>query len=319
MIQRALAIVVASVLPMACVAEAEERDDLGAPFEPGEGDDDAVDADDDGDGKADDPVAIAAAGSVCTASWSTLDCHASSTTLTVDGTAREVLWKLPAGTPPAGGWPVVLAFHGTNDPASKHFAWSSWSAVDNAYGGYYQTKTVQGLLDAGFAVLAPKARLRAGGIYWDTNVAPFAFDWDSAPDGALVERLFDEIEAGTFGPLDVDRKYAMGLSSGGYMASRLAVSYPGEVQAIALQSASYATCISSLPCSVTDADLPEEHAATLLMAGYWDATVPLYTIDDYAYALEDNGTPVELQVVGNAAHQWTSWSPAWVLGWFQAH
>jgi hypothetical protein len=297
MLQRALVIMMAAVLPMGCVAEPEGRD--GDVFEPGldgEGEDAEDDVGED-DGKSDDPVAIGAQASVCTTGYSSIDCHPNSTSFTVDGTAREVLWKVPAGTPPAGGWPVVLAFHGTNDPAGKFFAWSYWSVIDNAYGGYYETKTVQGLLDAGFAVT----------------------DWDSSPDGALVERLFDEIEDGTFGPLNTDRQYAMGLSSGGYMASRLAVSYPGEIQAIALQSASYATCISSLPCNVSDEDLPEEHAATLLMAGYWDAIVPLYTIDDYLYALEDNGTPAELEVVGNAAHQWTSWSPGWVLGWFQAH
>ncbi len=150
----------------------------------------------------------------------------------------------------------------------------------------------------------------------DVNVAPYAFDWDAAPDGALVERLLGEIALGTFGPLDPGRQYAMGLSSGGYMSSRLAVEYPGEIAGIAIQSGSYATCISSLPCPVTAADLPQEHAPTLLMAGYWDAIVPLYTIDDDDYALEDNGTPVELHVVGNAVHQWTSHSAGWVLAWF---
>jgi poly(3-hydroxybutyrate) depolymerase len=299
------------MLPLGCESGAEGRDD---------GLDEPEDMDDEGSvtaGEADDPEATNP--SVCIAGYSNLDCHATSTTLMVDGSAREVLWKVPEGTPPAGGWPVVLAFHGTNDPAGKFFYWSWWSAIDNLYGGYYQTKTVQGLLDAGFAVLAPKARVRAGSIYWDTNIPPYALDWDSSPDGALVERLFDEIEAGTFGPLDPARKYAMGLSSGGYMSSRLAVTYPGEMRGIALQSASYATCISSLPCDVAAEDLPEEHAATLLMAGYWDAIVPLHTIDEYYYALEDNGTPVELKVVGNAAHQWTSWSPGRVLGWFQTH
>jgi poly(3-hydroxyoctanoate) depolymerase len=308
--QRALVIVVA-MLPSGCDGGAEGRDDELAEAEV---------ADDEGSlaaGKVDDPEATSP--SACTAGYSTLDCHATSTTLTVDGSAREVLWKVPAGTPPAAGWPVVLAFHGTNDPAGKHFYWSWWSTIDNLYGGYYQTKTVQALLDAGFAVIAPKARVRAGSIYWDTNIPPYALDWDSSPDGALVERLFDEIAAGTFGPLDPDRQYAMGLSSGGYMSSRLAVAYPGEIRAIALQSASFATCISSLPCDVAAEDLPEEHAATLLMAGYWDALVPLHTIEGYYDALAENGTPVALEVVGNAAHQWTSGSPGWVLEWFQTH
>ena len=315
MVQRALVIVVAAGLPMACVAEPEGRE--GDAYEIGDDGEQAGNEDED-ESKADDPVAIAGPGSVCSVGYSSIDCLPTSTSFNVDGTSREVLWKLPAGTPPAGGWPVVLAFSGTNDPAAKFFAWSYWSTVDQAFGGYYETKTVQGLLDAGFAVIAPKARLRTGGAYWDTNVAPYALDWDSAPDGALIERLFDEIEAGTFGPLNTNRQYAMGLSSGGYMASRLAVSYPGEVQAIALQSASYATCISTL-CAVTEEDIPDDHAPTLLMAGYWDGIVPLYTTEDYFDALDDAGIAAELHVVGAASHQWTSGSPGWVLAWFQGH
>lgn len=298
--------------PLACVTGDEGRA-LGA-VEDGDGADEA-----DGAGKADELEGARAGGSACTATYSSLDCHATSTTLMVGEDEREVLWRVPDGEPPPGGWPVVLAFHGTNDPAGKFFEWSYWSSVDNLFGGYYQIKTVQGLLDHGFAVLAPKARVRAGGIYWDTNVAPYALDWGSAPDAALMDRLFEEIELGSFGPLDPERQYAMGLSSGGYMSSRLAVAYPDRMQAIAIQSASYATCISSLPCLVTDEDLPEAHAPTLLMAGYWDGIVPLYTIADYASALEDDGTPVQLEVVSNAAHQWTSHSPGWVLGWFETY
>lgn len=300
------------LLPVACV----EAEGGGRPTGEAEAPEDA-DAGAKLDGSFDDPEAVVA--SACTAGYSSLDCHALEISFEVNGETREVLWQVPPGEPPPGGWPVVLAFHGTNDPAEKFFDWSYWSVIDNAYGGYYQTKTVQGLLDHGFAVLAPKARPRAGGIYWDTNVAPYATDWDAAPDAALMERLFQEIALQTFGPLDPERQYAMGLSSGGYMSSRLAIAYPDQMQAIAIQSASYASCISSLPCPVTAADLPDDHAPTLLMAGYWDAIVPLYTIDDYAAALEDDGTPVDLQVVGNAGHQWTSKSPGRVLGWFQTY
>ncbi|MCA9655198.1 MAG: plasmid partitioning protein [Myxococcales bacterium] len=259
------------------------------------------------------------ASSVCDVGATYIDCEAESIFLDVDGEDREVLYRVPPGSAPAGGWPVVIALHGTNDPAGKFFDWSYFSFVDQAFGGYYETKTTQGLLDAGFAVLAPKARVRAGSIYWDTNIPPYASDWESSPDAALFEQLFDEIDMGTFGPLDSSRKYAMGLSSGGYQASRLAVEYPEEIQAIALQSASYATCISSFPCSVSAQDVPDDHPPTLLMAGYWDGIVPLYTIEPYAEALDDDGTEVVLEVVGYASHQWTSYSPGWVLSWFQTH
>jgi len=256
--------------------------------------------------------------SPCSVGWYTIDCHANETTLSIDGVERTVLWQVPSGEAPAGGWPVVLAFHGTNDPAAKFFDWNYYNAFDQYFGGYYQMKTTQALLDNGFAVLAPKARSVTGGIYWDTNIPPHAENWDDSPDAAFMDRLLEEIEDGTFGPLDDGSKYAMGLSSGGYQSSRMAVAYPSEFEAIAIQSASYATCISSFPCDVSAADLPANHAATLLMAGVWDTIVPLYTIESYSDALDDNGTDVVLEVV-NASHQWTSSSPGWVLEWFQTH
>lgn len=257
--------------------------------------------------------------SPCTVGWWSIDCHANEASFIVSGQGRELLWQVPAGEPPAGGWPVVLAFHGTNDPADKMFYWNYYSAVDQAFGGYYQLKTIQGLLDAGFAVIAPKGRLLPGGIYWDTNIAPYASNWDTAPDALFVERIFEEAELGSFGPLDATRFYATGLSSGAYMSSRMAITYPDRFQAVALQSGSYATCLSSFPCVVTAADLPDDHPPTLLMAGYWDTIVPLYTTEEYEDALDANGTESTLEVVGYASHQWTASSPDWVLEWFQTH
>ncbi|MCX4241704.1 dienelactone hydrolase family protein [Paraliomyxa miuraensis] len=302
-------------LPLACVEDDPDRT-LGEGESDDAGEADGDESADSDEGKLDDPNGGTT--SVCTAGLYWLDCHAQSTTFVVDGEEREVLWQVPNGEPPPEGWPVVLAFHGTNDPAGKFFDWNYWNTIDNLFGGYYQLKTVQGLLDHGFAVIAPKALVRAGGIYWDTNIPPYDTDWESAPDAELMERLFDEIAAGTLGPLDPGRQYAMGLSSGGYMASRLAVDYPDQMKAVALQSASYAACISTL-CSVSAEDIPEDHSPTLLMAGYWDGIVPLYTIEGYEDALVEAGVDVELKVVNNASHQWTSHSPGWVLAWFQTH
>lgn len=268
---------------------------------------------------APDEAPLEAPASPCAVGWWSIDCQANEASFVVDGDERDLLWQVPGGEPPAGGWPVVLAFHGTNDPADKMFHWNYYSAIDQAYGGYYQLKTIQGLLDAGFAVIAPEARLLPGGIYWDTNIAPYATSWESAPDALFVERIFDEAELGSFGPLDTTRWYATGFSSGAYMSSRMAIAHPDRVRAVALQSGSYATCISSFPCEVTAAALPDDHPPTLLMAGYWDAVVPLHTTEEYEQALEANGTDSTLEVVGYAAHQWTASAPDWVLEWFQTH
>ncbi len=291
----------------ACSSEAIDGDELTPEYHPGPSKADGSEAE------------VSPSAEACDSGWASIDCGAHEDTFVVEGEERRVLWQVPTGEPPVGGWPAVLAFHGTNDPADKMFSWNYYSYVDQAFGGYYQLKTMQGLLEAGFAVIAPRARLLPGGIYWDTNIEPYVSSWETAPDALFVERIFEEAEAGTFGSLDPDRWYATGLSSGAYMSSRMAIEYPDRVRAVALQSGSYATCLSSFPCNVSASDLPDDHPATLLMAGYWDGLVPLSTIEEYEAALDENGTESTLEVVGWASHQWTSNSPGWVLEWFSTH
>src|SRR5689334_15466356 len=56
-------------------------------------------------------------------------------------TTRDVLWELPLGTAPAGGWPVVLVYQGSLYPVE-------FSRQSNAlFGGYYELKTINALLD----------------------------------------------------------------------------------------------------------------------------------------------------------------------------
>ena len=101
--------------------------------------------------------------------------------------------------------------------------------------------------------------------------------------------LFDELDAGTFGPVDPRRMYATGISSGGYMSSRMADAYPGRFRALAIQSASYAWC-SGPACTIPT--LPEDHPPTLFLHGALDLTVPLYTMDLYHDELVDEGVEV---------------------------
>ena len=46
------------------------------------------------------------------------------------GNYRDVRWQVPEGTPPAGGWPVVVMYHGKDYPIT--FSRSE----DDPYGGY---------------------------------------------------------------------------------------------------------------------------------------------------------------------------------------
>lgn len=208
---------------------------------------------------------------------------------------RVVHVGLPKGTPPARGWPVVFLFQG-----SLFSAQLTWSARrSDPLGAFAQTSTVESLLAAGFAVLTPEVRL-FGTTYWDTNVPQWALFWSSSPDHHFMLKLFEAVEAGTFGPLDGRRLYAGGISSGGYMTSRMALSYAGRFRALAVHSASWATCAG--PVCVLPQALPADHPPTLFLHGEQDLVVPIGTMRRYEAALRAQGTETKVVVDSSAAH-----------------
>jgi poly(3-hydroxyoctanoate) depolymerase len=223
---------------------------------------------------------------------------------------RAVHWQQPLGEPPDQGWPAVLLFQGSYLPPAEDWA----NAPGGEHGVYHQTRTIEALLDAGFTVLTPETR-REGATYWDSNTPPYSLSWETAPDHQLMLELFDALEAGEFGPVDGDRLYAAGISSGGYMTSRMALAYPGRFRALAIQSASYATCAASI-CSVP-ASLPADHPPTLFLHGERDSVVPMSTMTPYADGLEAAGVEVRVVTDAEAGHEWLNVAPAEVTSWFE--
>ncbi len=225
--------------------------------------------------------------------------------------SREVLWQVPLTAPPPGGYPVAILFHGTQVPAELQ-----WEGDDGALGElgglWYQVSVVKELLDAGFAVLTPRSQVIG---YWNTNAVPWSALWDTAPDHALMVELIARIASGTFGDLDVDRLYPGGISSGGYMASRVALTY-GGVKAAAVHSASYMTCAAAF-CVVPE--LPDTHPPTLFLHGQLDAVVPVLTMELYRDALNDLGVATETVVDPEVGHAWIPASPEAIRDWFLAH
>jgi dienelactone hydrolase len=224
---------------------------------------------------------------------------------------RDVHWQNPEGQPPADGWPVAILFQGSL--FSPEYGWGA--VAGTPFGAYYQAEVIHELLDAGFAVLTPEARF-GGSTFWDTNIPPYSLSWTLSGDHEFMLDLFDELDAGTFGPVDTSRMYATGISSGGYMTSRMADAYPGRFRALAIQSASYAWC-SGPACTVPT--LPEDHPPTLFLHGALDLTVPLYTMDLYHDDLADDGVEVRRVVDPNAGHEWLAVSPDEIAEWFLAH
>jgi dipeptidyl aminopeptidase/acylaminoacyl peptidase len=192
-----------------------------------------------------------------------------------------------------------------------------WAATDGAaFGADHQTATLRALLEAGFVVVTPEARL-GGSSFWDTNVPPWAHDWAAAPDHVMMKALFAALEAGDLGPVNLSRLYAAGISSGGYMTSRMAVAYPSRFRALAVHSASFATCAGAL-CVLPSA-LPADHPPTLFLHGVADPVVPFGTMRLYRDALKDQGTEVAEVLEPQAGHAWLAAAPEAVRDFFLSH
>ena len=259
------------------------------------------------DGSDEDP------GSLCVASDQMVSCPHHTSTLEVGTTGlinRDVHWMVPFGEPPPDGWPVVLMFQGSI--FNPEHNWKG--TTDDLYGAYYQVLVLKNLLDAGYAVLTPEAHL-GGETFWDTNVPLYANNWEAAPDHDFMLAIFTAIDDGTFGSLDPARMYAAGLSSGGYMTSRMAVSYPGQFKSLAIIAGSYATC-AGLICTVPDT-LPADHPPTLFLHGQNDLAVPLLTMEPYEEKLRNMGIQTRKVINSACGHEWIPEAPEEVLSWFE--
>ena len=209
----------------------------------------------------------------------------------------------PAGTPPPGGWPVVLAVHG-----------GGWRKLDKAE---YAAKVVPTLLAGGYAVVAPNYTLSTpNSASWPACLLELrqAVRWVKANSGALS--------------LDPGRIAAMGESAGGHLALLLGTDPAGpdtRVQAVVdffgptdlagLRAASpeagfsvtqllggqafdAATLADASPLShVRPGDPP-----VLILHGTADTFVPTAQSGAMAAALTAAGVPNSLVLVRGAGH-----------------
>lgn len=107
----------------------------------------------------------------------------------------------------------------------------------------------------------------------------------------------------------------MGISSGGFMTSRMAVSYAGAFRALVIASGSYATC--SATCEVPD--LPAGHPPTLFLHGDADNVVKLSTMTPYRDKLTAAGHSVETVIRAGAGHEWLPEGKTAIPMWFDAY
>ena len=244
----------------------------------------------------------------CTVTDSSVYCSHEVTPLEAGGVTRDVYWQTPSTPAPAGGYPVVLLYQGSLGGPS--LTWDTLTP-NVPFGGFHQGRLQAMLLEHGFTVIAPAA---AAGVAWQTNSG---VPYDLTTDKQVIDALLVAVENGEFGPADMSRLYATGISSGGYMTSRMAVSYAGKFRALAIQSASYVTCLGAV-CYVPN-KLPADHPPTLFLHGALDTTVPLFTAERYYDELVADGVATKKIVDPSAGHAWLAVSPAEITDWFTKH
>ncbi len=222
---------------------------------------------------------------------------------------RKVIYQLPSGTAPAAGWPVVLIYQGSFFPLNNFTYYSNMP-----FGGYYQGKLIQALLEGGYAVIAPSA---PADLFWQTNIPGLAQAYELSTDFDFLSNVLAAMRSGAFGPLNTQRQYATGISSGGYNTSRMAVSFAGQFRALAVQSGSYATC--SGPLCVVPSSLPADHPPTLFVHGFIDAVVPWWSMDLYYDRLLQQGISTARYTELSGGHEWFARSPSKIKAWFDQH
>jgi hypothetical protein len=230
---------------------------------------------------------------------------------------RKVFYRVGASTGPGydaatGRHAAVVLFQGRSDP--NGFAddtvggangpgsvWNQSVPLNRDFGGYYQVATVVALVNAGYTVIQPAAHVQrlfgafspSIGYFWDTNKGIATNQWSGSPDQSFMNALIAQLQpaATTFGAIDIHHVYAMGISSGGYMTSRIANEYAGGVnanstvkltskpfRAVAIESGAYQTCINTAHSGppnppgdqdciavTSTANLPATHAPTFFV------------------------------------------------------
>lgn len=151
--------------------------------------------------------------------------------------SRVVRWQVPEGTPPSGGWPVVFYYNGTvffNSEATKPFtSTSTLFGADFAEAGLHEFLDDPDHSGRKYAVIAPEAPGSAIQA-WDTNALG---NYTGKDDYCFLPDLFKAVADGTYGPpalFNMNKRYALGISSGGYNTSRMAVTFndgPGKSEA----------------------------------------------------------------------------------------
>jgi predicted esterase len=153
---------------------------------------------------------------------------------------------------------------------------------------------------------------------WEANITPYSKNFESSRDFHLTSHLLDSLPEIIGTSADPSRIFLAGFSSGGYMASRLALepNIAARIRGLIVHSASYGHCIGN-QCSIPR-ELPTWHPETLLIANKDDSIVPFYTVEMYEKRLKTNNITADTVFSSDGEHAWRDEHPDLIFQWIQS-
>jgi poly(3-hydroxybutyrate) depolymerase len=224
---------------------------------------------------------------------------------------RIILYASQSTSSSEEGFPVLFVLHGA---AQYPFAWffplNLWS--------YQQSLFVKKALDAGFFVIAPSSGrpMKPGPHAWSS----FIDDVNESEDLHLFQSLFGWLEKKEQ-MLNLDAVYCAGFSSGGFMTSRLAKTFPERFTGVLVHSGTDADSINftkngpEFDCE-SPKQYPINHPPTLIVHGEKDSIVPYECGFHFYSELKRNNVSVSLLTDPKEGHIWLSSFSAEMINWF---
>jgi predicted esterase/predicted secreted protein len=248
----------------------------------------------------------------CAFAWDQKKDNASYTIEKIDG--RKVYLAMPKGDCPEKGWQVAILLHGRGQTPGVWFGEGLLAQGD-------QKLFPPLILESGLVVMAPEALepFEKGIRQWDFfhKILP------NSKDLTFFNALFQWMQGNRDIKFDLSKIYVIGISSGGFMASRLAQVFPENWEGIVVIAAGNADSFPRIPSFPIDNNplshkLSSEHPPTLIIHGDKDRIIPFAYGERYYQDLKQAGVNTEMLVMTNEGHRWPAQFHENIIQWLQA-
>lgn len=231
---------------------------------------------------------------------------------------RRFLWESPDPPPPDDGYPVLLVLHGATQYAETWFLSGIGGLKSSLIWGKRQTDFVKKALEEGFFIVAPDSKrpVKIGPKAWDY----FSNNSNESIDLPFFQDIFNWLANSSL-PVNPNRIYCIGFSSGGFMTSRIAHHFGAKCCAVAIHSGGNADLYDShffyhsLKNNI-NINISKNHPPTLIIHGGKDRLLSIDFGINYYNELQKAEIKSHYLINPYGHHIWQSIFNKQILQWF---